>query len=103
MRVGFPKNSNVLVQKYGLSSGVFPFRSRTAELQVTEYSVCESGTSSRSIFIVRKYGRTSMLKARVFPNYKNMIESFDFALSLLLTHVVYMKTNIIMCDRQWFT
>ena len=30
-------------------------------------------------------------------------KSFDFALSLLLTHVVYMKTNIIMCDRQWFT
>ena len=30
-------------------------------------------------------------------------ESFDFALSLLLTHVVYRKTNIIMCDRQWFT
>ena len=31
---------------------------------------------------------------------KNMIRSFDFALSLLLTNVVYMKT---MCDRQWFT
>ena len=30
-------------------------------------------------------------------------ESFDFALSLLLTHVVYMKINITMCDRQWFT
>ena len=44
-----------------------------------------------------------MLKARVFPNYKNMIRVFDFALSLLLTQVVYMKTNIIMCDRQWFT
>ena len=30
-------------------------------------------------------------------------ESFDFALSLLLTYEVYMKTNIIICDRQWFT
>ena len=42
-----------------------------------------------------------MFKARVFPNYKNILsESFDFALSLMLTHVVYMKIIIIMCDRQ---
>ena len=59
IRVDFPKNCNVLVQKYGISSGVFPCRSRLAELQVTEYSVCESGTSSRSIFLVRKYGISS--------------------------------------------
>ena len=30
-------------------------------------------------------------------------ESFDFALSLLLTHVVCMETYIIMFDHQWFT
>ena len=30
-------------------------------------------------------------------------EPFDFALSLLLTHVVCMKTYIIMFDHQWFT
>ena len=30
-------------------------------------------------------------------------ESFNFALSLLLAHLIYMKTNIIVCDRQWFT
>ena len=29
-------------------------------------------------------------------------ESFDFALSLLLTHVVCMETYIIMLDHQWF-
>ena len=35
-----------------------------------------------------------MLKARVFHHYKNMTESFDFALSLLLTHVVCMKPTL---------
>ena len=55
MRVDSPKNSNVLVQKYGISSGVFPYRSRTAELPSHRIFWCESGTSNRSIFLVRKY------------------------------------------------
>ena len=42
-----------------------------------------------------------MLKERVFPNYKNRSESFDCALSSLLTHVVCMKTYIITFSPQW--
>ena len=72
MRVDFPKKSYVHVQKqkYGISNDVFCFcGSGTAEIQVTDCSVCESktaelrdivyslcgsGTSSRRIFFVRR-------------------------------------------------
>ena len=37
MRVDFPKKSNVLVQKGGISNDVFSCGSGTAEIQVTVY------------------------------------------------------------------
>ena len=87
MRVDFPKKSYVHVQKQkcGISNDVFFFGSGTAELQVTDCSVCESrpaelrdivyslcgnGTSSRRIFFVRRRNlRDLNVKALLWKSY----------------------------------
>ena len=106
------RSDNILKQGYlkrSISSPDF-LMSASKQLAINlkqVYSVSSNPITYLHKFLVSDFlystERTSMLKARVFPNYKNMIRIIHFALSLLLTHVVYTKTNIIMCDRQWFT